>query len=346
MDSKDGTTEAIRIAAHDWQARIEAGEMAPTERRTFETWLAADPRHRTAYERAAALWREVGRIERSALPSRSLRPLARERLVAWWDGAWRDVACQRRSLRFAGGSAMLATLLLVLLLNGLPGVPSQGRQSFETQIAETRAITLADGSTVTLGARSRVTVELEETTRHVRLRSGEAFFQVARDPARPFVVEASGTRVEALGTAFDLRHGGGGLRIAVAEGKVEVRAASATDTTVSARLSAGQQISADRRGALGGIAAIRPETVGAWRHDRLVYKGASLSDVVADANRYHEDWIFLRDEEAAQLEITAVFDARDIEGLLAALSEALPIRVQQLPGPFVTIGSTPSEPVN
>ena len=337
MESRDETIEAIRVAAHDWHARIEAGEMTPAERQAFETWLAAAPRHRAAYERAAALWREVGGIERSALSPRSLRPLARERLIAWAGRTSRDGRRPRRALRFAGGSAVIAALLLALLLTGLPGLPFSGGERFETQIAETRSVALADGSRVTLGARSRVTVELEETRRLVRLRSGEAFFQVASDPTRPFVVEAGDTRVEALGTAFDLRYRDSGLRIAVAEGTVEVRTAGTKGAATSERLSAGQEIFADNQGALGDIAAIRPDAVGLWRHNRLVYTGARLSEVVADANRHHEDWIFLRDDTAAQLEITAVFDAGDIEGLLAALGEALPIAIRHLPGPVIMI---------
>ncbi|WP_162906601.1 FecR family protein [Algihabitans albus] len=341
MASNDETTDAIRIAAHDWQARIEAGDMTPAERQAFDAWLAADPRHRSAYDRAARLWREVAGIERTALPSRSLRPLPRERFIAWRSADWR-----RWPLRFAAGSAVLATLLLVMLLTDPTALLSPDSKHFETQVAETREIALADGSSVTLGARTRISVELGETARNIRLHSGDAFFEVAKDSARPFIVESDGAYIEALGTAFDVRRRPERLGVAVAEGTVEFRATAPNDQTVSTRLSAGQQISADRQGVLDGITAIQPATVGAWRRSRLVYNGAALSDVVADANRYHDDWILLRDRTAAQLEITAVFDAADIDGMLAALGEALPIVVWRAPGPLIMIGSRPPDVAN
>lgn len=337
MVFRDQTTQAIRIAAHDWQSRIEAGEMTPTDRQSFEVWLAADPRHRSAYDRAAGLWRQIGAIDRSALPARSLQPLRRERLIAWRNAAWRDAGWRRWPLRFAGGFAVLASVLLVLLLIDPSSILSPDSRGFKTQIAETREIVLADGSRVTLGARSSLSVKLGETARRVRLRFGEAFFEVASDPARPFIVESDGFRVEALGTAFDLRRLGDGLRVAVAEGTVAVGSAQPTGDVAPTQLSAGQQVTANHLGGLGDVTAIAQEAVGAWRRDRLVYKGAPLSDVVADANRYHSDWILLRDEKAAQLEITAVFDARDIEGMLAALGEALPVVVRHRPGPIITI---------
>ena len=327
-------TDAIRNAAHDWQTRIEAGEMTPANRQAFEAWLAADPRHRAAYDRAASLWRQVGALDGTALPPRSLQPLARERFIAWRNGGR-----PRWPLRLAGGVAVLAAVLLVVLLPIDPrSLLSPGIQGFETRIAETREIRLADGSRVTLGARSGLSVELEETERRIRLRFGEAFFEVASDPARPFIVESDSLRVEALGTAFDVRRLGVGSRVAVAEGTVAVSSADPNGDVAPMRLSAGQQIASDDRGSLGAATAIAPDAVGAWRRDRLVYSGAPLSDVVADANRYHDDWILLRDEKAAQLEITAVFDARDIDGMLAALGEALPIVVRDRPGPIITIG--------
>ena len=326
VEPEEQSLQAIRSAAHEWRARVEAGEMGPAERRRFEAWLANDPRHRPAYDRAAQLWQEVGPIERAALPPESFRPLPRERLVA-------ALGQPRRPLRQAGAALAAAALVLVVLEFDLLDHLDPNTLRFETAIAEVRDVTLPDGSLVTLGADSSLRVAMDETARRVTLRAGEAYFDVAKDARRPFTVEADDTQAEALGTAFELRRAGEGLQVAVAEGLVEVRLGAERS-----RLRAGQRVAAGG-GQLGEVRAIDPGKLGAWRRGRLVYIGAPLSEVIADANRYHEGWIVLLDERTAALEITAVFDATDIEAMLTTLAEALPVVIWRPLDPLVTIRS-------
>ena len=334
MEPKDKNADAIRVAAHEWHVRTEASYMTREDRQRFARWLAADPRHSAAYERAASLWGEVGALDRADLPSAAFRPLLRERFIAWcragW-GAW--------SLRFAGGSVALAALALLLLQVVPFGFFDPSAEHFETAVAEIRDITLSDGSVVTLGARTRLSVAMDPKARTVELHGGEAFFDVAGDPARPFTVRADETHVTVLGTVFDLRQVGEGLRLAVAKGLVAVGPATPESKGPQAELTAGQQVSVGGEGAPGQITSVAPDTLGAWRRNRLVYVGASLSEVVADANRYHDGWIVLRDQRAANLKITGAFDAKDIDGMLATLADALPITLWRPLDAVTFIGS-------
>ena len=334
MESKDKNAHAIRVVAHEWHMRVEAGDMTREDRQRFARWLAADPRHRAAYERAASLWGDVSALDRAAVPSAAFRPLLRERFIAWSGhglGPW--------TLRLAGGSLALAALVFVLLQFVPFGSFDPGAEHFETAVAEIREVTLSDGSVVTLGARTRLSVVMDPQVRKVALHEGEAFFDVARDPARPFTVRAEETRVTVLGTAFDVRRVGEGLRVAVVEGFVAVGPATPEVEGPQAELTAGQQVSVGGEGALGPITAVASDRLGAWRRNRLVYVGASLSEVVADANRYHDGWIVLRDQTAADLKITGAFDATDIDGMLATLADALPISVWRPLDAVTLIGS-------
>lgn len=320
MEPTAKSPQAIRVAAHEWHARIEAGDMTRDDRRRFARWLAADPRHSAAYERAASLWADVSALDRAAVPAAAFRPLLRERFVAWRRAGWGPW-----SLRIASGSLALAAVVFVMLQVIPFGFFDPGTEHFETAVAEIRAVTLPDGSVVTLGAKTHLSVAMDPQARKVELHGGEAFFDVARDPARPFTVRADETDVTVLGTAFDLREVERSLRIAVAEGLVAVWPATSEAEGPQAELTAGQQVSVSEEGAIGPITAVAPDTLGAWRRNRLVYVGASLSEVVADANRYHDGWIVLRDQGAANLKITGAFDATDIDGMLATLDDALPI---------------------
>lgn len=335
MNKKKDTSHAIRIAAHEWHAQIQAGDMTAADRQRFDAWLADDARHEAAYERARFLWQEVGSLDNETIPSAAFEPLPRERFLAWC-----RVGLGRWSLRLAGG-ALAAVTMTFLVLQIIPdGYFSPGTHHFETAVAEIRDITLPDGTEVTLGGKTHLSVDIESNTRRVFLNAGEAFFDVAKDPQRPFVILSEDTEVQVIGTAFDLRRFGDGLRVAVAEGRVQVSNQASNGRSAAVQLTAGQQLVVNADGTLGQVMSIDPAKIGAWRNSRLVYMGAPLSQVVADANRYFDGWILLRDQKSAELKITAAFDARDINAMLTTLDEGLPIDVWRPLDAIAVIGSS------
>src|SRR3546814_2061558 len=97
-----------------------------------------------------------------------------------------------------------------------------GGTSYATSVGEIRRVPLADGSIAAINTASAIDVKLDDAARHVRVVEGEAWFQVARDKQRPFVVAAGRARVRAVGTAFSVRRRAGGADVLVTEGEVEV----------------------------------------------------------------------------------------------------------------------------
>ncbi|OZB13670.1 MAG: hypothetical protein B7X53_15625, partial [Hyphomonas sp. 34-62-18] len=189
---------------------LHSGDVLPERVAEFESWLAADQAHLTAYERLMsdlALIPELGEVEIAAAPA----PGARQRL-------------HRPQQLFAAFAVMVVVLggALVGLRAAFPASSPVADPAYETMIAEIRDIHLADGSVVTLGARSRIEPVFSDTMRIVKLHEGEAFFDVASDPERPFYVEAGDRLIRVVGTRFDVRQGPETVRVAVVEGVVEV----------------------------------------------------------------------------------------------------------------------------
>ena len=327
MTRADKTDAEITERAHAWRARIHDPDASAADRAALGAWLAEDPRHRRAYQRALEVWRRLGRLRLEDIDP-DLRPPARPARARFRAVGWRAPACAL--LLLAAAAALL-----------LPYAPRSGPaelagDTYRTGIGETRDLGLADGTRVTLGALTTLEVSLSAAGRRARLAGGAAWFVVAPDAARPFTVEAGALRATVLGTEFAVRANGGVARVAVAEGRVEVAhpfliLGLPLPFKTRRLLAAGQQIAAVPGRGLGPVRAVLPADVGAWRGQRLIYDGATLAELVADANRHHPRRIMLADDARAlaQKTLTGAFDARQIDRMLRLLTLSYPIRIDR-----------------
>eukprot|EP01042_Synura_sphagnicola_P036120 gene36120-46223_t len=187
MDKVDA--DAVDEAAVAWFVRLRDEEVTEADRAAFAVWLKADPAHERAWGELEALW---GALDQVAVPG-MVAPVTdrpeRRRPRAFW-----------RPLAAAAMLLLAVTAALRLLPPGLLA-------DYRTGIGERRVVDLADGSRIELGPASAIEVDLGNARRAVRLVAGEAFFTVARDPARPFVVGAGQGEIAVLGTAFDVKIG-------------------------------------------------------------------------------------------------------------------------------------------
>ena len=313
-------------SARDWIVTLESGAASAAERKHFEAWLA-DPDNRAAYRRSAGIWQAVAGMEQLAQlePRHRQQQSAGRRLFARI--SWPTTA-------LAAGVAML---MVAIAVNTVPSLFKPITTEYRTEIAETRALELKDGSVITLGARSRIAVTLSDDERRVALNAGEAFFSVAPDPQRPFSVQAGDTRVEVVGTEFNVHTGPGRVTVAVAEGVVDVFKAESGQTPVDdndyqrRRLAAGQQVVSMHWGDLGEVKTIAADQAGSWRSGHLVYNKAPLREVIADANRYSDNSIIIVTEQLGELTVTASFRSDEIDKMITSLAAVLPIEVEQVP---------------
>lgn len=324
---------AIQDQAADWAVRMHTGGLSRDDRVAFDAWLSADPQHRQAYRMAEAGWRDLagmgGQADYAALLG---APTWRERIVAAVDNARGTIAAAFGRPAVPLAAVAVAALLAVMVWPGPAAPPVH-----QTEVGEIRDVALPDGSVVTLGARSRIDVTFSPDQRRVSLVSGEAFFSVEPDPGRPFVVFVGDALVRVVGTKFDIHRGIDQVRVAVVEGVVEVTrpTAGADDQAgpppeAAVRLlTAGQQIVAARDGPLAPARPIAAAEPGAWRTGRLIYDGARLAEVMADANRYYAGHITIASRELDDLRVTTSFRATQIDQMIGTLTGALPLAAER-----------------
>lgn len=339
MTQNNGKENRIDAAARSWAVYLHSGDARPGKIAEFDAWLAADRAHLLAFRRYErlisdlALIPELGDVDIAAAP-----PLAGQRSPL------------HRPQQLVATLALMVAVLggAFLGLRGvLPGSPPVAEPAYETMIAEIRDIHLADGSIVTLGARSRIEPAFTDTMRIVKLQEGEAFFDVASDPARPFYVEVGDRLIRVVGTRFDVRQGPETVRIAVVEGVVEVLQAETPQQAEASRegmeknvLRAGDEVVARIGSVEATLGAIEPAEAASWRRGWLTYEDASLAEIVSDANRYSRRQIILKDETIGDLRMTAAFSVEKIDQFAAGLEVTYGVRADYTdPGSIVLSGS-------
>jgi transmembrane sensor len=264
--------------AFEWVARKLARGLSAPESTEFDAWYAADVRHQGAYARAMAITNAINlaNAPQSLSPE---GPAAVDR--ASGRRGWMKVGAMAACLVAAVGAASLTVL--------------REDQVLTTAKGEFRKVPLQDTSIATINSGSRIEVAFTKSERTVNLRKGEAWFEVAKDKTKPFVVEAGDARVKAVGTAFSVRRFANGAEVLVTEGTVEVwgkgRSAQRRLLTAGDRAFLAQNASAI-------TVSRQPVEVNrklAWREGKVILKNQTLNEAVADFNRYSPKTIVIVD---------------------------------------------------
>ncbi|HEX6858585.1 MAG TPA: FecR domain-containing protein [Caulobacteraceae bacterium] len=303
------TQTSIRQTAADWFARKRSGAMTLAEAAELEAWLAESADHQIALDSVELMWAasEAIRGEPAVL-------------------AIREAALKgRKRPRWLVGGAIAASVAAMALGGGIyaqrldPLTP--GPRTFSTSDGQTSTITLPDGSKVTLDEETVVRAHETKDRRSLDLVRGRAFFRVAKDPSRPFVVAAGDKTVTALGTAFDVSLRDGGVKVTLLEGKVKV----ATPTTPlaprkvqSTEMTPGSQLVAPEDGSWK-LAKVDASQEVSWAAGQMVFAGKSLAQVAAELNARSDKKIVIDDPAVGRAVISGSFDTGDVEGFVRAV---------------------------
>lgn len=305
--------------AEYWLALRESPFFDGEQERRWQAWLDASRENLEAWQQVQLFFSRVESLHPSQVTLVERRPTAALLRPPPKTGT-APAATGRQSLSRAVWLMPLAACLLLAL--GLAWILSAGFfADFRTGTGEQRRVQLSDGSVVILNTASAISVDFSERQRVIRLHNGEAHFKVAADPTRPFDVVASGGRVRALGTAFDVKQWQGEMAVTVYQHSVRV--AFAGGETIE-RLAEGQRV-ASSSGKAGLAETVNLKQVGAWQERRLVFKEKPLQHVVADLNRYRPGKIVIADAELAGHLVTGVFDANDPEAALNVIENTLAV---------------------
>lgn len=329
-ESTNSSTPAIEAAAAQWLARRDR-TLTPGEQDDYLQWLREDARHAPAIARQEAT---LGRLMQLGEWQSELRDEPNPDLFA--------PRPRRRSwtglLLATGTLVATAAVVTVMLQTGSeryvsPAVP-RAEKSY-LRVNERRA--LSDGSVVELKDGSRITVDFSPEFRRIHLTGGEAYFTVAKNPNRPFIVEAAGMQVRAVGTVFNVRLDPSAVEVLVTEGKVKLSTPTTDETKPVPLLAAGERAIMPLNGAADPqVADVTPEQVHealSWQAPRLQFYETPLSEAVAEFNRHARagtERILIGQAALGDRRIGGTFRIDNREGFVRLLEITLDIRSRKL----------------
>lgn len=269
-----------------WLARLRSGHMTATEQRRFDAWLAI-PANRAEFQALSRAFERLGQMAEDPAVL-SARTAALQRAGKPWSHGIQALA-----------ATLVAAVLVSVLLFAMPRLIGGDRQSADEVVAtadnQRKQANLEDGSTLILDADSEIAIRFGKAERQIFLRRGRAYFTVAKDPSRPFVVHTGFGSVYAVGTAFSVDGRKDGVKVLLAEGKVRVEVdpgrAPAGHRIIN--MVQGTELSVDRKGW-----AIKPKPADqelAWTKGLIVFDDVRLVDAVAEFNATSRREIILGD---------------------------------------------------
>jgi transmembrane sensor len=376
MDS----SKQIEERATAWLARRHGDEWTEEDERQLNEWLDASTGNTVAFIRLEAVWNAALRLKalaaatpRGVVPapdawhlspffeqesaaggeertdSSLTRPAteARDSAGTLTESVLVESRAKRRESRVAWPlRALVATILLGLVGSVAYYFLTLG-PSYRTPVGGISSVPMADGSKVTLNTDSAIRVDVSGKERRVRLDHGEAFFEVAKDPTRPFIVSAGHKRIVAVGTKFCVRRIDNDIRVFVTEGKVrfEDDSMSSAEPLAVSRATPGVQVQQPASGGSGAVfltaggmartgaagvlvqekSLAEVEEYLSWRWGFLVFRDTALADAVDEFNRYNTHKIVILDHQAAAIKLSGKFHSTNYEAFVRLLEDGFPI---------------------
>lgn len=302
-----------------WAVKLDGDDYSTVQRRELARWLARDRRRQDYLEEALQLQGMVAH----ALTTRSAATIALdpERGHPW----------PRWAL------AASAAIALVVVLLGSRNIQDSG-------YGQLSSVTMADGSRIELNSDSRIRISESDTIRQVELLEGEAYFIVAHDPQRPFVVLSKGRRITAVGTQFNVRTRGESTRVGVTEGRVVVQTSPGLfgrGAPQREEVGVDELVLCEQRNIEpleAGAEQLKRET--AWRDRRLVVDNRPLAEVIEELNHHVPYKLVLMGEQSRNQTVGGVFNLDDPDRIIRVISKRWNLRrVETVPYVVVLVGA-------
>lgn len=335
--------ERIEIAS-EWLFRLHAEEVGDAEIADWIQWCERDPQNLEAFEEVQAMWKDYGELPEAAkrrLQARrhrvaeiAMRSASKPRPAGRFE-ILRRIHGWRPAIAVAFGVSLIGIAIAITAeLSRRDQISPVSSQAFKTPIARNEEATLPDGSIVAIGAKSSLSLDFAAKERRLRIGNGQAYFKVAPDRLRPFVVDAGPVHVRAIGTAFDVRKNDDRVVITVTEGTVEVLPSedrgeeSGMSKETRLQVLAGYQLTWAAGGKEVKLNQTDPASATAWRTGRLEYFGEPLWVVVSNVNRYSTRQIVIAEEELGRVQFTGTVFVRSIDDWIAAIQQAFDLTAE------------------
>ena len=324
MSTRETSAEIDKAAAR-WVARLDGEPLSTEEALALDAWLRGDPRRLGAFAKAQAV---SIHSERARALGPNFNPA---RVSVTSDPARVSVTSDVPGINRRRAILLTTAAAAVLGIAITPRILAEfGRRIFTTARGETRVVPLEDGSVITLNTASRISVCYAEKRRDIKLLEGEALFDVAKDPTRPFTVEAGETQVLAVGTSFTV------LFVPKQPVKVLVREGEVALTRRNVPAAPPVRMAANTRALAPSEAPIIAKRIAprevdrelVWREGRISFEGDTLKDAAEMFARYSDTRIIIDDPSVAAERIVGLFISNDPVGFSKAVGISLRLHVE------------------
>jgi transmembrane sensor len=352
----------ITAEACAWIAQIESESMKSDDLAAYKEWVERSPAHKKEIKRLAMISADMNVLADMAQPLKEAAVRQRQLAQNQNSNSW-------SMYRFASVAVVLVISLYLGNQYLFQSNISVGTSLYTTVVGEHREVLLSDGTILELNTDSQVEIDYSLDRRKVRLLKGEAFFQVAHNPDRPFIVYAREKAVRAVGTAFVVRLSNKALEVLVTEGKVELTRTETpkakteptgistseptinwSDKTEPIYIEAGetvvyreasQQTITEQDVQLVSKREIKRKL--SWQNGLLDFSDTPLIDVVEDLSRYTSLQIEISDPELRNLKFGGLFRTNELQALFNALETTFDIRVEKIDDTHVRLSrNTPT----
>lgn len=332
-------TAKIEKQAADWIARKNGDRWTEQDQLTLDAWIADSTANRLAYLRLNSIWKRADRLsslrtqehaptrfaDEAATTAVAISPAVEEQnqfspVAAANSPRWRVVAAVAVVAAFCG-TALLR----------MAGVPD-GRNAattYATTIGKRQAVTLVDGSRLTLNTDTKMEINVGTRRRQVRLEHGEAYFEVAHDANRPFTVDVGNSRITVLGTKFSVKRNGDEVAVLVKEGRVKVETIDSPSATTATITRNDELIAANSSFIVAKKSEEQVVNKLSWRQGLLVFDRITLTQAAIEFNRYNDKKLVIADAEAGKIVLGGRFESNNVSSFAHLLHEGLGLNVEE-----------------
>jgi transmembrane sensor len=323
------TLSMIDDEASIWLVRLDNGNLSDQLRKELKSWLSADKRHPVALKAMADIWDGMDEILMTIDDDESSKNVT----------LWPVLKPIFEPFALAASVCFLAILVFFAIPNDVQ------KNTYVTVVGQQMSTTFDDGSIIHLNTNSRIETEFSDEKRIIKLIQGEALFEVAHDPKRPFIVYAGNRLVQAIGTKFVVHLKSENIQVTVTDGKVkmskvplnknlsDIKELNNTDTKKDdVYITKGEKVivGSDQTPKL---TLIKPENIKralSWLDGKLIFVNEELFDVIEEINRYIDVEIVLKDPSLHKITISGRFDLEDSEALIEAIELSFNMDSQRL----------------
>ncbi len=324
-----------------WQARLSSDQLTTEQQSKFDIWLNHSEAHLYAWQEINTFWSQLeclSDVDISFIDDfADVIPLPIDNIET---PSIQPIHTQIKKTAFLTGRNFSRSLLgmaasMLLMFSVFYTHIPQYFADYHTAPGELRTLVLSDGSQIMLNSDTTLSVDFTQAQRNINLHQGEAYFAVAADNTRPFVVKTTAGQVRALGTEFDIKNRDERVLVTVFEHAVSV---SLNTGEVMSHLPQGQQLGFTESSFSKPGAANLARTQ-SWRKQRIIFQDKPLAEVVAELSHYRAGSIIILDSKTKALSVTGVFDTKDTNIALATIEQTLPVTMTKITEKLVFISA-------